>query len=263
MKYLLIFILYLISIETKLHAKWFCNEAASEKTGNVISTCGIGESSDESGARKKAGINAMDEFNLICDKSDDCKDFEYNIEPLRNECLKENDKYKCYRGFQFTINPNKKRNTINDNELKELREKVSKAKEEEQKVKEFEKLKYQLDTKNFEKSTTYRWWGYSSLGLLTTSVVTFSVGIGYHISSNNDYDKLTNLSNNQIEEMKSLINSIESKENIRNGLLYTSLGTLCGSIITGIVYWVYDVDYRSVGLVLNKNNIMLSYRLEF
>lgn len=92
-----------------LFAGWFCEDAASEKSGNIILTCGIGFGNTEALARKDALKSAFEELDTICEKSIDCKTMETLIEPQRNDCKKEGKKYKCYRAIQATITKTKRK----------------------------------------------------------------------------------------------------------------------------------------------------------
>jgi hypothetical protein len=87
---------------------WFCKEGASERISNTILACGIARARDEDEARKAALRNAFDELDLVCDRSADCRRFNLNIEPKRNECLRETDGYKCYRAVQAIITDEKR-----------------------------------------------------------------------------------------------------------------------------------------------------------
>lgn len=99
---LLIFILLLCPSLT--HAdQWFCTDEASTRTGNLIKVCGIGEAKEEGPARIKAFQNARNEFYQICQTSSDCVDHFYFSNPLRTECSRDEQGYKCYRMVQFTI----------------------------------------------------------------------------------------------------------------------------------------------------------------
>ncbi|MEK6625294.1 MAG: hypothetical protein AABY86_10015, partial [Bdellovibrionota bacterium] len=99
----------LFFIPAAVSAKWFCEEAASEKMDNIITSCGIGEAASEDEARKKALQAAFDELDSICERSIDCKTNETLIEPQRNDCKKDGQKYKCYRAVKAIIANTKRR----------------------------------------------------------------------------------------------------------------------------------------------------------
>jgi hypothetical protein len=101
MKIANILILFFLSFSAS--AKWLCHEASSLREGNTITACGIGLAKIEADARANALKRAYEELDSICNRSIDCKDKELFIEPLRNECLAEDDGYKCYRGVTATI----------------------------------------------------------------------------------------------------------------------------------------------------------------
>ncbi len=82
---------------------WYCLEVASERQGDVINACGIGEAVDEDAARKVALNNAYKELDLICSHSSDCADKALEITPLRTDCKKVESIYRCHRGITANI----------------------------------------------------------------------------------------------------------------------------------------------------------------
>jgi hypothetical protein len=82
---------------------WFCTDEATERTDNVIKSCGIGTAKREEDARRRALKSAANEFWQVCNLSSDCIYHLVYLKPLRTECLKEDDLYKCYRILEFTI----------------------------------------------------------------------------------------------------------------------------------------------------------------
>ncbi|MDH5692383.1 MAG: porin family protein [Gammaproteobacteria bacterium] len=83
---------------------WTCTEVASIKNQNTVLVCGVATAATEGEARELALKRAKTEFELICESSADCRDFDKNIEPLRNSCARDQDGgYKCYRGLRYTI----------------------------------------------------------------------------------------------------------------------------------------------------------------
>lgn len=88
-------------------SQWFCKEGASSKNNNSYEVCGIGTDYLEDEARKNALKNAFEEFDLVCNKSDDCKGKFKEISPLRTDCENGQKKYKCYRSFKIQVNPKK------------------------------------------------------------------------------------------------------------------------------------------------------------
>ncbi len=116
-------ILYLLGIHLccllsahTAQAEWFCTEGASERRGNYILACGIAADSDEDRARKEALHNAFEELDLVCGRSADCRDFELNIEPKRNDCARSNEVYKCYRAVMATITDERRREEFREGE---------------------------------------------------------------------------------------------------------------------------------------------------
>lgn len=95
---------FLICFPVTAHAaQWFCKEGASSKINNTYEVCGIGEEVTENEARKTALKNAFEEFDLVCNRSDDCRNKYKQISPLRTDCDLNEDKYKCYRAFYITV----------------------------------------------------------------------------------------------------------------------------------------------------------------
>ena len=82
---------------------WYCLEVASERLGDTINACGIGEAIDEDAARKVALNNAYKELDLICSHSADCVDKSLEITPLRTDCKKLENIYRCHRGITANI----------------------------------------------------------------------------------------------------------------------------------------------------------------
>lgn len=82
---------------------FICQEAASQKFEDVVSTCGVGEDRLESEARAKALENITREFKALCSLSSDCKNHLITIQPQRNYCKKSNGGFICYRLVVFTI----------------------------------------------------------------------------------------------------------------------------------------------------------------
>jgi hypothetical protein len=87
---------------------WLCTEAASQRSGDVIRSCGVGYGSDENAARRDAFDNARIEFGALCDTSDDCRGREVSVTPERTSCEPTADGgYKCYRLLVFTLGSGK------------------------------------------------------------------------------------------------------------------------------------------------------------
>lgn len=83
---------------------WLCQEVASQRSGNVVRSCGVGLGADENAARRDAFENARTEFNALCSASTDCDGHEVSVYPERTSCEPESGGgYKCYRLLVFTI----------------------------------------------------------------------------------------------------------------------------------------------------------------
>ena len=99
----LLFIFAMLLMSTTSRA-WYCLEVASERLGDTINACGIGEAIEEDSARKLALSNAYKELDLICSHSADCADKALDITPMRTDCKKlENNFYRCHRGVSAAI----------------------------------------------------------------------------------------------------------------------------------------------------------------
>ena len=103
-----IVILLILNIHSTSFAGWFCKDVASERTGERLNTCGVGEGTSENEARADALEAAYKELDKICSKSADCNNFEITLRPLRNDCAKTPQGYKCYRGIEATISTQKR-----------------------------------------------------------------------------------------------------------------------------------------------------------
>lgn len=101
-KYIMFLILFMSST-VRAGDQWLCTEEASQRSGDVISSCGIGESESEGEARSMAFDNAKAEFARICETSSDCVGHEISTHPKRTSCEQKNGKYKCYRLVQYAI----------------------------------------------------------------------------------------------------------------------------------------------------------------
>jgi hypothetical protein len=116
--YLSFFSIFFLST-VKAEQGWFCQHAASEKNGNSITSCGIGEAAKENEARKKALESALEEFDTLCERSIDCKSFETIVEPNRNDCQKIGKSFKCYRAITATITKTKRKEVFAKGKSKE------------------------------------------------------------------------------------------------------------------------------------------------
>ncbi|MES2614614.1 MAG: hypothetical protein V4591_04280 [Bdellovibrionota bacterium] len=104
-------------------SQWFCKEGASSKNDNTYEVCGIGQDFSENESRKIALKNAFEEFDLVCNRSDDCKGKYKKIFPLRTDCEIIDEKYKCYRSFNIAVNPLKNSANLNHEFLIKQQEK--------------------------------------------------------------------------------------------------------------------------------------------
>jgi hypothetical protein len=136
MKYFRFFLIlyFLIFNFSSYSVQWFCKEGSSKRFDNTFEVCGIGNDSNEDNARKNALNNAFNEFDLVCNKSDDCKGKFKQVSPLRIDCEKSNNKYICYRAFYIVVDPSKEQNkTENISLANELNDKENQIKENQKK----------------------------------------------------------------------------------------------------------------------------------
>ncbi len=85
-------------------SEWFCEEVASQRDGNIIKACGIGESATEASARSLAFENAKKEFDRICNASADCNGHQSIADPKRTSCKQTPGKnVVCHRLVSFQI----------------------------------------------------------------------------------------------------------------------------------------------------------------
>ena len=107
MRYLIyIFIAFILAANS--YASWLCRVASSSAEGDHFYSCGIGIGDTEQEARNRARDSAFSEFESLCDASSNCKSYQFNVSPLRTECFKEKNHFKCYRGLHFKILDKKK-----------------------------------------------------------------------------------------------------------------------------------------------------------
>jgi len=99
-KIILLFCILLFSYPS---LAWYCSEVASERNGDTINACGIGEAEDEDAARKIALNNAYKELDLICSRSADCAGRGLEISPLRTDCKKIEKTFRCHRGITARV----------------------------------------------------------------------------------------------------------------------------------------------------------------
>lgn len=103
MRMLKIYLISLVALISSRSFAWICEEAASQRSGTSIHSCGVGVAEDESEARSKAFDSAKLEFTKVCDASDDCKNHKTHADPQRNDCTKKDGIYRCYRMVIFKI----------------------------------------------------------------------------------------------------------------------------------------------------------------
>lgn len=85
---------------------WICKDASSLRSGNLIQSCGSGQSPDEDEARTQAFQHAKDEFNRLCEMDSSCKNHAVIVNPKRTTCEEKDHAYHCYRMIEFEIESN-------------------------------------------------------------------------------------------------------------------------------------------------------------
>lgn len=125
------FLFFIILLPFPTHASWLCREASSRAQDNTFYACGHAEAKTLSEAREQSLNAAKREFHAFCNESRNCRDYAYNITPMRTDCNINNGKHSCYRGLEYTIlNEKKSSKYISKVELETLLE------EKEQEVRE-------------------------------------------------------------------------------------------------------------------------------
>lgn len=188
-------------------AGWLCHEASSMREGRLLTTCGIGYGENEAKARSNALKTAYQELDAICDRSVDCKEQELFIEPLRNECLTEGKKFKCYRGISATITK-KKRPAQKQKEEEARKEKIEIVIKNEEK--ESEKVtSYKCDY-NYEKIETLLKKGKLSEAVLGIKEIPFREKCSeFHYKFMNTLSKLKKYPRAYISFLYSLLSTFE------------------------------------------------------
>jgi len=101
---LAVFAILILAGTSALAEDWLCTEASSQRSGNVVRSCGIGLGNDENAARRDAFDNAKTEFSALCGASADCDGHAVNVYPERTNCTPQGGGgFKCYRLLVFTI----------------------------------------------------------------------------------------------------------------------------------------------------------------
>lgn len=102
--------LILIMASRSIADGWFCTDDQAMREGNTLMICGVGTSSTEGDARTEALKNSMNEFQIICNASADCKGHKIVVDPKRSTCFANPEKlhaawfnFTCHRLFVFSI----------------------------------------------------------------------------------------------------------------------------------------------------------------
>lgn len=125
-------ILFLALSSAAMADNWACRTEGSVVIGPTkILVCGMADATSEFEARMKAYSAAMNEFQQVCDSSDECKGRKVFTKPQRTECLSVQDGFRCYRAIEVSISTAPK---SLDDEI--VNRKIALAESEEQKAKE-------------------------------------------------------------------------------------------------------------------------------
>lgn len=99
-------ILFVLFISSSAFAteQWFCTDESGKRDGDTVLACGVGESTTEDYARKRALTSAIYEFQTICDMSSECAGRPTSVEPKRLTCSQDKQGlWKCYRLIAVTL----------------------------------------------------------------------------------------------------------------------------------------------------------------
>jgi len=97
----LVILIILTLVASRAQANWVCQEESIFRIDNIITSCGIGEDTSESVARKEADRDAYQLFSTFCKNSSDCNKQKIIVYPKRNECVTVPNGFKCYRAIGF------------------------------------------------------------------------------------------------------------------------------------------------------------------
>jgi|ERR1019366_6007351 hypothetical protein len=105
MKKIMLICTILASLNAISKEEWFCTDDQAIVKDNVWAICGIGTMGHEGPAREFALNNAVHEFKVMCEMSENCKGKKVRVEPKRSTCFREKDYngYTCHRLFIFTV----------------------------------------------------------------------------------------------------------------------------------------------------------------
>jgi len=130
----IVFSINIYFIQGSVAEEWICSQESSVRRGNEYLACGVAVAPTENLARRKALLNAKQEFHEICSESKDCRSRKKDAEPLRTTCRKLSEgQIKCFRGVRYTL-LNEKDEGENLKELLKLRDERLKILEEEVKI---------------------------------------------------------------------------------------------------------------------------------
>jgi len=135
-------LLFIVFFANWSYANWLCKEAASKAMDDTFYACGHSIDNSLMKARENSLNAAKREFESFCSVSANCKEYAYNISPLRTDCSKEGNKYSCYRGLEYTILSQKKTTIlINKSDIaKQIKQKEKELAELEEDFVQIEKL---------------------------------------------------------------------------------------------------------------------------
>ena len=98
--------------------QWLCRSQSSMMEGpDTILVCGVGSAISESRSRSLAREAALGEFNALCARSESCRGRTTSVEPLRQECIRDDTKTTCYRALRINLGKPKTETKLNRVEL--------------------------------------------------------------------------------------------------------------------------------------------------
>ena len=148
--------LIILFTPASVHADdWICREASSIKSGQTITSCGIGRSQNLDEARVKSRESAIEEFKRICSESADCFEFDYTINPKRTECEFKNNFHTCYRALDFEIGTKKRKSISLDTkeleaELKNRNQEIESIQDRIEKINQIKQSEQEAESKKKE-----------------------------------------------------------------------------------------------------------------
>lgn len=87
------------------YCDFFCPTDGSQRRGDTYLACGQGNATTELVARNRAFYDAMREFVITCELSDDCRGHKTSVTPKRTECSTTAGGITCMRLIEVAVGP--------------------------------------------------------------------------------------------------------------------------------------------------------------